>query len=399
MSSRTTVGILALVLVGAVGWWWLRGTRQTPEAPTSAESPSSVAPIPIARRAFGQTADGVAVDLYTLQNHRGVKATITTYGAIITSLETPDRLGQSGDIVLGFDRLEDYVQKAPYFGSVVGRYANRIAKGSFTLDGKTYTLAKNNGENSLHGGVRGFDKQVWTARVIDTPRGPALELTYISKDGEEGYPGTLTTTVTYTLTEDNELRVEYRATTDKPTVVNLSQHSYFNLAGAGNGDVLGHQVMIAAESYTPVDEGLIPDGQLAPVDGTPFDFRTPTAIGARIDTAHQQLQRGRGYDHNYVLSGEPGRLRSVARVTEPTSGRVLEVLTMEPGVQFYTGNFLDGTMSGKGGKVYPKRGGFCLETQHYPDSPNKPSFPSTVLRPDGRFESTTIFKFLTDGHE
>jgi aldose 1-epimerase len=313
------------------------------------------------------------------------------------SLKVPDSKGALGDIVLGFDSLDGYLADNPFFGALVGRYGNRIAKGHFTLDGKEYTLPINNGANALHGGLKGFDKHIWTAKPGQGKDGQTLELTYVSKDGEEGYPGTLTATVTYTLTNANELRIHYQATTDKPTVLNLTNHSYFNLAGAGNGDILGHELMLNADKFTPVDKGLIPTGELRPVDGTPFDFRKATAIGARINADDEQIKLGGGYDHNFVLNGQAGTMRLAARATEPKSGRVLEVSTTEPGVQFYTGNFLDGTLHGKGGKVYNKRYGFCLETQHYPDSPNKPSFPSTVLRPGQKYDTTTVFKFSTTG--
>lgn len=347
------------------------------------------------KQPFGRTRDGVAVDLYTLRNSAGMQATITNYGGIVVSLEVPDRKGVPGDVVLGFDKLDGYSSDHPYFGAIIGRYGNRIAKGRFSLDGVEYVLARNNGENHLHGGLRGFDKVVWEARPQQPTSGSALELRHVSSDGEEGYPGTLTATVTYTLTDSSELRIDYLATTDKATVVNLTNHSYFNLGGQGTRDVLGHVLQITADGYTPVDAGLIPTGKVAPVAGSPFDFRTPTPIGARIGAAHEQIERGGGYDHNFVLNGDAGTLRRVARVTEPTSGRVLELLTTEPGLQFYSGNFLDGRIVGKGGKVYKHRFGFCLETQHFPDSPNRPEFPSTVLRPGQRYRTTTLYRFST----
>jgi aldose 1-epimerase len=345
---------------------------------------------------YGKTADGTAVTLYTLTNPHGLEVAITNYGGVIVSVKAPDRTGAFADIVLGFDSLDSYLKPNPFFGALVGRYGNRIANGQFTLDGKTYTLAKNNGPNALHGGLKGFDKKVWKARGSDVGGVPTLELAYTSMDGEEGYPGTLSVMVTYSLTANNELRVKYHATTDKPTVLNLTNHSYFNLAGAGSGDVLKHVLQLNADRFTPVNETLIPTGELRPVQGTPFDFRTATAIGARIGGSDQQLQFGKGYDHNFVLNGKAGELRFAARVTEPSSGRVLEVRTTEPGVQFYTGNFLDGTLTGKGGKVYNQRAGFCLETQHYPDSPNQPAFPSPVLRPGQTYDTTTVFTFTTD---
>ncbi|HET6899362.1 MAG TPA: aldose epimerase family protein [Vicinamibacteria bacterium] len=330
------------------------------------------------------------MESYTLRNAHGIEVKAITYGAIIVSLRVPDRAGKFGDIVLGHDDLAGYVDKPAYFGAVVGRYGNRIAKGQFTLDGKTYKLATNNGPNHLHGGVRGFDKVVWKA---DAPAAGATSVTfhYTSKDGEEGYPGTLTARVTYTLTDKDELTFEYFATTDKATPVNLTQHSYFNLGTPGN-DILGHELTLEADHYTPVDATLIPTGQLAPVSGTPFDFRKPTAIGARIGQDDEQLKRGGGYDHNFVLTAGEG-LRRAGRLSDPGSGRTMEILTTEPAVQFYTGNFLDGTIKGKGGVVYKYRSGLCLETQHFPDSPNQPSFPSTILRPGKEFRSKTTLVF------
>jgi aldose 1-epimerase len=347
---------------------------------------------PASKQMFGKTPTGDQVDLFTLTNARGVEARITNYGAHLVSLRTPDRSGKPADVVLGFDSLEGYLTRNRYLGSIVGRYANRIANGRFSIDGVQYTLARNNGNNHLHGGLKGFDKALWQATA---PGGGGVTLRYVSKDGEEGYPGALSTTVTYTLTDANELRIDYEATTDKPTVLNLTNHSYFNLAGQGQGDILGHLVTLHADRFTPVDEGLIPTGELKSVEGTPFDFRKPTAIGARISQPDEQLKRGRGYDHNFVVNGTMGTLRPAARVEEPSSGRVMEVLTTEPGVQFYTGNFLDGSIRGKGDKPYNHRYGFCLETQHFPDSPNKPAFPTVVLRPAGRYRSTTVYRFST----
>jgi aldose 1-epimerase len=349
----------------------------------------------ITSRPYGKTAGGAAVTLYTLTNANGLEADIIDYGGIVVSVKAPDRTGAVADVVLGFDSLPDY-ESHGFFSALIGRYGNRIANGAFTLDGKSYTLAKNNGPNALHGGLKGFDKVVWTSRVVSAAGQQALELTYVSKDGEEGYPGTLSATVTYSLTADNALRIHYQATTDKPTVVNLTNHAYFNLAGHGHGDILQHLLQIDADKFTPVDTTLIPTGELRAVDGTPFDFRKPTAIGARIAAKDEQIGFGGGYDHNYVLNGKAGTLRLAARVTDPGSGRVLEVRTTEPGVQFYTGNFLDGTAIGKGGKAYQQRFGFCLETQHYPDSPNKPAFPSTALRPGAHYDTTTEYRFTTD---
>jgi aldose 1-epimerase len=340
---------------------------------------------------FGQTPSGAAVELFTLTNAKGMEAAISTYGGVLVSLKVPDRNGMLGDVVLGFDSLDGYAKPGPYFGAIIGRYGNRIAHGMFTLDGVSYTLAKNNGENSLHGGKQGFDKRIWTAKHSTAQ---SLELTYLSKDGEEGFPGNLSTTVTYTLTDNNELRIDYSATTDKDTVVNLTNHSYFNLAGQGEGDVLGHQVTINADRFTPVDKSLIPTGELKKVAGTPFDFRQPHAIGERIDSANDQLALGGGYDHNFVINRTASGLEPAATVGEPKTGRVLEVLTTEPGVQFYTANSL-GSVTGKGGKVYGRRSAFCLETQHYPDSPNRPDFPPVVLKPGGHYQTSTVYRFST----
>ena len=343
---------------------------------------------------FGNAPDGTPVDIYTLCNSQGMEARILTYGGIVQSLRVPDKNGKFDDVVLGYDNLEGYLtNNSPYFGALIGRYGNRIGGAKFTLEGKTHTLAANNGPNSLHGGVKGFDKAVWQARSWLTPNGPALELSYVSKDGEEGFPGNLKVTAVYTLTDSNELRLDFTATTDKPTVCNLTHHSYFNLRGQGNGDILGHVVYINSDKITTVDKELIPTGEFTPVDGTPFDFRKPTAIGARINDPNPQLQYGPGYDHNWVINKPPGQLGLMARVYEPASGRVVEVWSTEPGLQFYTGNFLDGTITGKGGRVYQRRTGFCLEPQHYPDSPNKPMFPSTELKPGETYQNTIIYRF------
>src|SRR5262245_55868005 len=330
-----------------------------------------------------------------------MEGAVITYGAILTAIKTPDRTGRVADVALGFDDLESYITRSRFFGAVPGRYANRIAGGRFTIDGETFQLATNHGANHLHGGVKGFDKAVWSAEPFDRGGGVSgVILRYISRDGEEGYPGTLHATVTYTVTPRDELVAEYTATTDRPTHVNLTQHSYFNLAGEGCGDVLGHEITIDADRYTAVDEGLIPTGELASVEGTPFDFRQPTAIGARIDAGHEQLRHGGGYDHNFVLNGgavdsraRGGVMHLAARVVEPTTGRTLVVNTTEPGVQFYAGNKLDGSAIGKSGEPYGKRSGFCLETQHFPDSPNQPHFPSTLLRPGEKYATKTVFIF------
>jgi len=347
----------------------------------------------ITKVSFGKTADGASVDIYTLTNRGGMEARITNYGAIVVSLTAPDRDHKFADVVLGFNDLESYLKGHPYFGAIVGRYGNRIAKGRFTLNGVEYKLAVNNGENHLHGGIKGFDKVVWTAKSMRTKVGPAVSLTYLSKDGEEGYPGNLTVKVVYTLTNNNELRIDYTESTDKDTVANVTHHSYFNLAGEGNGDILNHQVTLKANRFIPTDAGSIPTGELRNVQGTPFSFLKPTAIGERINQADQQLEFGKGYDHTWVVNGRAGTLRQAASVYESTTGRVMDVWTTEPGVQFYTGNFLDGTLTGKSSKLYPHRSGFCLETQHYPDSPNQRKFPTTTLRKGAVHKSTTIYRF------
>jgi aldose 1-epimerase len=348
----------------------------------------------VSRAPFGTLPDGRAVELFTLTNAHGVEIRAMTYGAIITAIYTPDRNGRRDDIVLGFDSVAGYLSGSPYFGAVVGRYANRIAGGHFTLDGVTYTLARNNGPNSLHGGLRGFDKVLWSAEPVRSDSAVGVRLRYTSPDGEEGYPGTLQVQVTYTLTAHDELIVDYDATTDKATPLNLSQHTYWNLHGHGQGDILDHVLSLDASRYTPVDSTLIPTGEIAPVAGTPFDFRTPAAVGARIDAANEQLRFGHGYDHNWVLDQpRPGTLSHAARLVDPVSGRAIDVSTTEPGIQFYAGNFLDGTIKGRGGQVYGHRGALCLETQHFPDSPNHPNFPSTILRPGQRYQSRTIVTF------
>jgi aldose 1-epimerase len=349
----------------------------------------------VKKESFGKV-DGQEVFLYTLTNTRGAEARITNYGGIVVSLKVPDRNGKFDDIVLGYDNLDGYLKNGGvYIGALIGRYGNRIAKGRFTLNGVEYRLATNNGENHLHGGVKGFDKVVWTAKPLRTKAGASLELTYLSRDGEEGYPGNLRVKIIYTLTNNNELKIDYSATTDKDTIVNLTHHSYFNLAGQGNGSILNHQLMINADRFTPIDAGSIPTGELRSVKGTPFDFTRLIAIGTHINDADEQLKFGTGYDHNFVLNGPIGVLRLAAKAYEPTAGRVMEVWTTEPGLQFYSGNFLDGTITGKNGKVYNQRYGFCLETQHFPDSPNKPQFPSTVLRKGAVYHTTTIYRFTT----
>jgi aldose 1-epimerase len=342
----------------------------------------------ISKSDFGKTPDGTPVALYSLTNSKGMEAKIATYGGAIVSLKTPDRTGAMGNVVLGYENLAGYTGGKSYFGALVGRYANRIAGGQFRIDGAVFNLPKNDGANSLHGGLRGFDKQVWTARELP---GGALELTYISKDGEEGYPGKLTVTVTYTVTDDNVLRIHYAAVTDKPTVLNLSNHSYFNLKG--KSDILGHLITIHADRFTPIDSGLIPTGELKSVEGTPFDFRRPRTPGERINQTDEQLKFGHGYDHNWVLNRNGAGLSLAARIEETgETGRIMEIYTDQPGLQFYSGNFLDGSEKGNG-QVYNQHAGFCFETQHYPDSPNRPSFPSTLLKPGQKYDTTTEFRF------
>jgi aldose 1-epimerase len=351
----------------------------------------------ISKEAFGSV-DAQAVDRYTLTNCNGMEVKILTYGGILQSIRVPDRHGNVVNVALGFDNLADYVAKSPYFGCITGRYANRIALGKFTLDGVTYQLPINNPPNSLHGGTKGFDKRVWAASPVQTATTVGLELTYTSPDGEMGYPGTLKTKVTYTLTEQNQIAMNYVATTDKPTIVNLTNHTYWNLAGEGSGAIYGHVLQLNADRYTPVDPTLIPTGVIDPVAGTPLDFTKPTAIGDRIRDGFAQLVIGRGYDHNWVLNRSSPTDQSMivaARVLEPTSGRVLTITTTEPGIQFYSGNFLDGTLVGTSGRMYRQGDGFALETQHYPDSPNEPSFPSTVLRPGHVYHTQTIYQLST----
>jgi aldose 1-epimerase len=339
---------------------------------------------------FGTLPDGTPVELFSLANANGMTVAITSYGGAIVSIVAPDRLSQLADVVLGHDHLDGYLGQTSYFGALVGRCCNRIRNGRFTLDGQTYQLSRNEGANHLHGGANGFDKALWHARPWPSGKGAALTLEYSSKDGEEGYPGNLATQVTYTLTDANELVIEYSATTDKPTIVNLTSHSYFNLTG--KGDILDYEIQINAERFTPVGDGLIPSGELRGVEGTPFDFRKPTRIGARIDVADDQLRFAQGYDHNFVLLRQSGGLTLAAEVYEPTHGRTLKVFTTEPGLQFYSGNQLDGSITGKAGQIYGRRAAFCLEAQHYPDSPNQPAFPSIVLRPGQTYRQTTVYQ-------
>jgi len=354
-----------------------------------AQAPATKGKASVTKKDYGKTADGQAVDLYTLSNASGMKAEIITYGGALVSLTAPDRNGKFGDVVLGMDDIKGYQTPVPYFGALIGRYGNRIGKAQFALDGHTYKLPANDNGNTLHGGLKGFDKRIWSAKPGTAA---SLELSYVSKDGEEGFPGTLSAKVVYTLTNENELKIDYTATTDKTTVANLTNHAYFNLAGPGEGTILGHEVTINADRYTPVDSTLIPTGELRAVKGTPFDFTKATTIGSRIDQNDEQLKFGKGYDHNWVLNKGNGGLTKAAEVREPKTGRVMEVWTTEPGLQFYTGNFLDGTLKGKG-KTFQHRGAFCMETQHYPDSPNKPNFPSTTLKPGDTYKTTTIYRF------
>ena len=387
MTKKTVFnGLLLAALAAAI--LTSCGGRQGKSAPSAAG---------ISKESFGQL-DGQPVELYTLTNSNGMVMKVTTYGATITELHVPDRDGQLGDVVLGFDKLEGYLspeyrQNNPYFGAIIGRYGNRIAKGRFTLDGVEYTLAINNDENHLHGGIVGFDRVIWDAKPIEGCCGNSLELTYTSKDMEEGYPGELQVTVTYTLTNANEVKIRYRAVTDKATHCNLTNHSYFNLSAGKHATIVHHELVILADRITEVDGGLIPTGNLPEVAGTPMDFTTPHTVGERINMDFEQLKIGGGYDHNWVLRNSDGSLALAATVYEPESGRFMEVFTTEPGIQFYAGNFLDGTLTGKNNARYVRRGGLCLETQHFPDSPNQPTFPSTVLRPGETYESQTIYKF------
>jgi len=378
--------ITAVVLAGC------RKADETSVPAAPATTPPAAPKAAVARTSFGRLPDGAEVARYTLTNRSGMEVDVIDYGGIVTSIKVPDRQGTRADVVLGFGSLDGYVKNPPYFGAIVGRYANRIAKAQFTLDGKTYRLAANSGPNTLHGGTKGFDKAVWQAEPFEHGAEAGVVLTHTSPDGEEGFPGTLTIRVTFTLSDRNELSLDYTATTDQPTVLNLTHHDYFNLAGEGSGDVLRHELLINADRYTPVDATLIPTGELANVAGTPFDFRMPTAIGARIAADDVQMKRGSGYDHNFVINHQGSDLALAARVEEPESGRVLEVRTTEPGVQFYSANFLKGN-TGKSGHEYQDRGAFCLETQHFPDSPNHPAFPTTTLRPGEPFHSHTVYAF------
>jgi aldose 1-epimerase len=378
MRATTFLSLILLVSVVAIA-------QNQPMKPERAK---------VEKRSFGKLADGTAVDLYTLTNKNGAQAKISTYGAVVVSLTAPDRHGRLADVALGYDDLQSYLEDTFYLGGVAGRYANRIAKGRFKLGGVEYVLAQNNNGNHLHGGVRGFMQVVWEAVGEADARGAHVKLTYLSKDKEEGYPGNFRVTVTYSLSDDNALRIDYLASTDKETVLNLTNHSYFNLAGAGTGSILDHELKLNANRFTPIAADSIPTGELRSVRGTPLDFTRPTKIGARIESTDEQIQFGSGYDHNFVLNKKPGALALAAEVYEPKSGRVMQVFTTEPGVQFYSGNFLK-DVKGKAGRIYQSREGFCLETQHFPDSPNKPRFPSVILKPGAEYRQTTIYKFST----
>ena len=359
---------------------------------------SNCSTVKVSKTPFGSTSNGTAVDLFTLENPNGMQAKITNYGGILTQLHVPDKNGKLGDVVLGYDKLSSYIKASPYFGCITGRYANRIAKGQFKIGETTYKLATNNGENHLHGGDVGFDKKVWAAKKVKGFGRAGIELTYLSKDGVEGYPGNLASKVTYWLTVKNELEIEYESRTDKATPINLTHHSYFNLAGEGSGNILGHEVEIFANTFVPTDAGNIPLGELKKVTGTPFDFLTPHKIGERIEEKNQQLEFGKGYDHNWVINDRHKTINSInlaARVTEPKTGRVMEVLTDQPGIQFYTGNFLDGSNIGKGNKIYNHRNAFCLETQVHPDSPNQPNYPNSILKPGETYRHYCVYRFKT----
>jgi aldose 1-epimerase len=358
-----------------------------------AQAPAKKGKRDLKREAYGKMPDGTPIERFTLSNANGMQVAVTNFGATVVSIAVPDRNGKVADVTLGMDDLEGYRRQTAFFGALVGRYGNRIAHGAFTLEGKHYQLPKNDGDNTLHGGLQGFNRKAWKANPVSSPDGDAVEMAYTSPDGEEGFPGALSARVVYTLTAKNELKIDYFAKTDKPTVLNLTNHSYFNLAGEGSGDVLQHQVTINASRFTPVNKSLIPTGELKPVAGTPFDFTKGAAIGSRIGQTDEQLQFGRGYDHNWVLEKGSGGLTKAAEVHEPRTGRIMEVWTTEPGMQFYTGNFLDGSIHGKGGKIYPARSAFCMETQHFPDSPNQPKFPSTELKPGAEYRTTTVYRF------
>ncbi len=392
---KTFLYAISIVSLAALHIQCKGNDKAEKEAVSTMEEAQKIAGVTIEKSAFGILPDGEQVEKYILKNSKGVEVSIITYGGIITSVKVPNKENLSEDIVLGYESLAQYTKSSPYFGAIIGRYGNRIAKGKFSLDGKEYDLAKNDGQNHLHGGSKGFDKVNWKAKESLFEDKASLKLSYLSKDLEEGYPGNLQTDVTYALNNNNELEVIYEATTDKKTVVNLTQHSYFNLSGDFSKKILDHELMINADAFIPVDNNLIPTGELEDVTDTPFDFRTAKLIGKDIEASNDQLKKGRGYDHSWVLNEQEKGMRFAASAYHQESGRLLEVFTTEPGVQLYTGNFLDGTLPAKGGGTYAKRTGFCLETQHYPDSPNQSNFPTVILNPDEKYTSKTIFKFST----
>ncbi len=381
-------------MISRIGLMLVLCVALTPFFSGSGVSSSAQGAPMVKKEVFGTTPDGKAVELYTLTNSHGIEVRVMNYGGIVVSVKTPDKSGHFADITLGFDTFAGYLANSPYFGALVGRYGNRIANGKFTLDGKQYTLAKNNGPNALHGGLKGFDKVLWQAESFQKGTEAGVILKYTSADGEEGYPGNLHTTVTYTLDDKDAFTIDYHATTDKDTPINLTNHTYFNLAGEGSGSFLGEELMLNADHFTPVDATLIPTGKIASVKGTPFDFLKPTVVGSRINDKDEQMVLGGGYDHNFVINHHGPGLALAARVYDPASGRVLEVDTTQPGVQFYTANFLDG-VHGKHSHTYNKRDALCLETQHYPDSPNQPSFPSAILKPGQTYHEVTVWKFST----
>lgn len=384
--------VLLLIVMGSLVTQCKNDKKEQP-----AETETSVKePLPITKSDFGMMPDSTIIEKYTLKNANGVEMDVITYGGRIISLKVPDKNGKIENVVLGYNSLEDYLNDSdPFFGALIGRYGNRIAKGKFTLNGTEYTLATNNGENHLHGGVLGFDRVVWNVEPLESEKGPSLKLSYLSKDGEEGYPGNLNVTVVYALTNDNVFEVYYEATTDKATVVNLTQHAYFNLSGDFTKPILDHELTINADKYLPVDATLIPTGELADVTNTPFNFRTAKRVGKQIEADNDQLKKGLGYDHCWILNNQNNGMRFAASAYQPESGILLEIYTDEPGIQFYSGNFLDGTLPMPNGGTYAHRTGFCLETQHYPDSPNQRNFPSTVLNPGETYKTTTSFKFST----
>lgn len=390
MINLTKRKLIAALIFGSLSFSWAcSGASENVERTNETEEN----PMEVEKSNFGRMEDGTMVDLYTLTNGNGTEVKITNYGGIITSLKVAGKEGEVEDVVLGFDSLDGYLQEGvPFFGAIIGRYGNRIGNAKFVLGGETYELAANNGPNHLHGGIKGFDKVLWEAESFEEGEDVGVKLHYLSKDMEEGYPGNLDVHVTYTLTENDELKIDYKATTDKLTIVNLTNHAYFNLSGELGEDILDHKLMLNADRFIPVTQTLIPTGELQPVEGTPFDFTEPTAIGKRIEAENEQIGYGLGYDHCWIVNGEPGEMRLAARVYEPSSGRVMEVFTTEPGIQFYSGNFLDGSLSGKG-VTYKHRSGFCLETEHFPDSPNQPEFPSVELEPGETYQTQTTYRF------